>query len=149
MIVVGTSEIEIIVVGMSEMEMIVVGTSDIETTVVMEMDAIVADVDELLPVMLADELEAEDAELEAEDAELEKLDELEVIGPDELEVTTLDELEAVGVEELVLLKLELGTVVLEVNTPLVAVPPQTIFSDTAKGVAYTVGLAPELAAGEA
>ncbi len=148
MIVVGTSEIEIIVVGMSEMEMIVVGTSDIETTVVMEMDAIVADVDELLPVMLADELEAEDAELEAEDAELEKLDELEVIGPDELEVTTL-ELEAVGVEELVLLKLELGTVVLEVNTPLVAVPPQTIFSDTAKGVAYTVGLAPELAAGEA
>jgi hypothetical protein len=59
------------------------------------------------------------------------------------------ELEDVGLDEAELLELELVTDVLVVDPATVAVPPQTIFSDTARGVAYTVGLAPELAADEA
>ena len=74
---------------------------------------------------------------------------------DEFAETLLKEVELI-VEKKVPLVL-VGTVVDDVDEPvpavvadeLIAVPPQTMFSDTARGVAYTVGLALTLAADEA
>jgi hypothetical protein len=72
-------------------------------------------------------------------------------------VTTLEELNEVDVipvvfddNELEVLEPKVEVDVLVVDwAVVVASVPQTIFSDTARAVAYTVGLAPELAADEA
>jgi hypothetical protein len=93
---------------------------------------------------LAETLLLEDAELLVEEKTPLVLVVIVVDNVDESE-----ELEDVGLDEAELLGLELVTDVLVVDPATVAVPPQTIFSDTARGVAYTVGFAPELAADEA
>jgi hypothetical protein len=67
----------------------------------------------------------------------------------QLALRSLVELEVVMLDDVEPLELELVTDVLVVNGALVAVPPQIMFIDTARGVAYIVGLAPELAADEA
>ena len=84
------------------------------------------------------------------------------VGVDELEELELDELNEVEVllkllevdDILEVLVAEDGDVVLTEllvvdAAVVVAVPPQTMFNDTARGVAYTVGLELELAADEA
>jgi len=65
---------------------------------------------------------------------------------DEFAETLLKEVELIVEKEVSLVLV--GTVVDDVDE-LVAVPPQTMFSDTARGVAYTVGLALTLAEDEA
>jgi len=74
---------------------------------------------------------------------------------DEFAETLLKEVELIVEKEVSLVLV--GTVVDDVDElvstvvadELVAVPPQTMFSDTARGVAYTVGLALTLAEDEA
>jgi len=76
-------------------------------------------------------------------------------------VTTLTKVLEIPVELVKMLLEEAGLVVevedtllldgevLVVDAATVAVPPQTMFNDTGKGVAYMLGLAPELARDEA
>ena len=53
------------------------------------------------------------------------------------------------VADTTLLELELDTDEVVVGPVTTPIPPQTIFNDTGNGVAYIVGLAPELATDEA
>jgi hypothetical protein len=93
-------------------------------------EPVVDNVDELVPAAVEEEL----LDVDVDVAVVAAVDELVELG-----VVMLDNVEP--------LELELVTGVLV--GALVAVPPQIMFIDTARGVAYIVGLAPELAADEA
>lgn len=121
----------------------VVGTEDEEDDIVEEEDN--EDEGEVVPWL--EELVWLELVLVMVGLGLDKLELLELVlvtvGPEVVELIEPIELVVVVVG---LELLELVVDVLVGDTLSAAVPPQTMFNETGRGVAYTVGLAPELAA---